>query len=61
MITDQNINNIIKCQTNNKKIYKNAFIHKSAIDDEFQESNERLEFIGDSVLYLVNNFFLIAH
>ena len=53
MITSNTIRNIINCPTQNDQLYKNAFIHKSAIDDEFQESNERLEFIGDSVLNLI--------
>tara|TARA_B100001094_G_C18192758_1_gene808425 strand:- start:5080 stop:5763 length:684 start_codon:yes stop_codon:yes gene_type:complete len=34
-------------------IFKNAFIHKSAVRDTGCSSNERLEFIGDSVLNLI--------
>ena len=39
---------------NNEELYRQAFIHKSAVDESNNiESNERLEFIGDSVLNLV--------
>jgi len=38
---------------NNYKLYDQAFLHKSAVTEENPISNERLEFIGDSVLGLV--------
>jgi len=44
---------ILGFEIQNKKLYEKAFIHKSAIDETHEESNERLEFIGDSVLGLV--------
>lgn len=44
---------ILNCDIKNNDIYKQAFIHKSCVD---LESNERLEFIGDSVLN-----FVVAH
>lgn len=48
------IKSIINCETDNISIYQNAFIHKSALKDtEYTSSNERLEFLGDSVLGLV--------
>ena len=37
----------------NENIYTNAFVHKSAIRDVGCASNERLEFVGDSVLGLI--------
>ena len=40
-------------KVNNENIYTNAFVHKSAIRDVGCASNERLEFVGDSVLGLI--------
>ena len=44
----------------NLQIYQQAFIHRSALkkiqrqcDTYFAQSNERLEFLGDSVLNLI--------
>lgn len=48
------IQSIINCKTENISIYQNAFIHKSALKDtDYSCSNERLEFLGDSVLGLI--------
>ena len=52
MITKEIVENIIEHKINNESIYKHAFMHKSS-SSESLESNERLEFIGDSVLGLV--------
>ena len=48
------IENLVGFPINNVEIYETAFVHKSALNQfHFKESNERLEFIGDSVLGLV--------
>ena len=49
MISKEIIENIIKSQIKNINYYQQAFTHKSSTDESI-ESNERLEFIGDSVL-----------
>lgn len=51
----QIITEILQKEPNNVSIYQNAFIHKSALKNtsEFVHSNERLEFLGDSVLSIV--------
>ena len=49
----QSIEKIVNFNIKNHEIYKQAFVHKSCSD---VESNERLEFIGDSVLN-----FVVAH
>ena len=57
MITKSIIRNLIDNNIKNEKIYQQAFIHKSA-SQETLESNERLEFIGDSVLGLIVTSYL---
>jgi len=57
MITKLIIEKIIDHKIINEQIYKQAFMHKSA-SPEALESNERLEFIGDSVLGLVVTSYL---
>jgi len=44
----------------NKNIYLEAFVHRSYLEEnnEFSSSNERLEYLGDSVLNLVVGEFL---
>ena len=44
----------------NSSIYETAFIHRSFLNEskEARESNERLEFLGDSVLSLIVSSFL---
>ncbi len=46
---------IIGCSINDKAYYIQALMHRSFLEknSEFEESNERLEFLGDSVLSLV--------
>jgi ribonuclease-3 len=54
MITKQIIESILKFEIKDEGIYQNAFIHKSALKNmENVESNERLEFLGDSVLSVI--------
>ena len=45
---------------NNRKLILNAFVHASYVNehDEFEEDNERLEFIGDAVLQILVSDFL---
>lgn len=58
------LESIIGSSTDNKQIYLEALIHRSYLeeDEQLNSSNERLEFLGDSVLnlvigeYLFNNF-----
>jgi len=44
----------------NKKLFKQAFIHRSYINEskEKMESNERLEFLGDSVISFIISSYL---
>ena len=51
----------LKISFNNPQILKNAFIHRSYLNehkDFIESSNERLEFLGDSVLSIVVSKFL---
>lgn len=58
------LESIIGCSPGNKQIYLEALIHRSYLEenDQLNSSNERLEFLGDSVLnlaigeYLFKNF-----
>ena len=52
MISESDIVKLIQENIKNFDLYKQAFTHKSFTDDSLA-SNERLEFIGDSVLSLV--------
>lgn len=54
-MNEQILTEILQKKPNNVSIYQNAFIHKSALKNisEFVHSNERLEFLGDSVLSVV--------
>lgn len=53
-VTKQIIESILKFEISEIDIYQNAFIHKSALKNiENAESNERLEFLGDSVLSII--------
>lgn len=51
------IEKILGCKINNVYIYKEAFIHKS-VQRQHSCSNERLEFLGDSVVNLAVADFL---
>ncbi|MDH4201725.1 MAG: ribonuclease III [Phycisphaerae bacterium] len=48
----QRIQQVLEYQFNDPHILQEAFLHSSAADDRLR-SNERLEFLGDSVLSLV--------
>ncbi len=53
------LENIIKIKFNNKKLLEQALTHKSyAFENEKTEWNERLEFLGDSILSAVVSSFL---
>lgn len=52
MITESTIQHIICTKINDLALYKNALIHKS-LYKLTQTSNERLEFLGDSVVNLI--------
>jgi ribonuclease-3 len=47
-------------QVNNPHLVQNAFVHRSYLNEskDFQESNERLEYLGDAVLELATSHFL---
>lgn len=51
----KSIEQLIGCKINNQKFYIQALIHRSFLEhnEEIDLSNERLEFLGDSVLNLV--------
>ena len=53
MISRPDIEKIVGTKVNDIKIYQTAFVHKSALSETIKECNERLEFMGDSVLSLV--------
>ena len=57
MISKSTIEGLINCTIQDDKIYKQAFMHKSSSQDSLK-SNERLEFIGDSVLSLIVTTYL---
>jgi ribonuclease III len=56
------LENIIGTNVDNKKFYVEALIHRSFLEEnnQFNSSNERLEFLGDSVLNLVIGEFLFS-
>lgn len=53
LITGKQIQKLVGFKPSNEKIYQTAFIHKSGVRDVKMKSNERLEFIGDSVLNMI--------
>ncbi len=54
------LESIIGCSIRNKEFYVQALMHRSFLEQntEYDVSNERLEFLGDSVLSLVTAEFL---
>ena len=51
----------INIQFNDKKLFENAFLHRSYLNENKMlklESNEKLEFLGDSVLSLATSIYL---
>ena len=53
MIQRRDLEKLVGTKVNDINIYQTAFVHKSALSETITECNERLEFIGDSVLSLV--------
>jgi len=52
----QNLQKIIKIKFNDEKLLRQAFVHRSYLNENADfgsESNERMEFLGDAVLELV--------
>lgn len=58
LITAKQIHKLVGFQPKNETIYQNAFVHKSGVRDVHLTSNERLEFIGDSVLNMIIAIYL---
>lgn len=61
MRPSEDLERVIKIKFNNKKLLEQALRHKSFVveeGDQFLEDNERLEFLGDSVLNLVISDYL---
>lgn len=59
-ITREEIDTLVGTKTRDLSLYRRAFTHKSALKqyEEFESSNETLEFMGDSVLGFVITRFL---
>ncbi len=59
-MTFDDLQNTITIQFKDKNLMKAAFIHRSYLNEErsTKESNERLEFLGDSVLSFLTSEFL---
>ena len=56
-----NLEKKINIQFNDKKLFENAFLHRSYLNENKKlklESNEKLEFLGDSVLSLATSIYL---
>jgi len=61
MLNFSNLENSIGIVFKNKKLLKNAFIHRSYLNENKRfnlPSNEKLEFLGDSVLSLITSIYL---
>jgi ribonuclease-3 len=56
-ISEKQINNLIGIEPKNLDLYLQAFTHKSCCENSI-DSNERLEFIGDSVLNVIVTAYL---
>jgi len=52
MISEEQVKKLTGYKINNIELYRNAFTHKSVCKTENQ-SNERLEFVGDSVIGMI--------
>ena len=58
----ERIENIIKYEFKNKKLLEVAFTHKSYANEHRCESNERLEFLGDSILgFIVSEYLFFKY
>ncbi len=61
MFNSSRLEELIGVSFNNKKLLENAFIHRSYLNENklFRHcSNEKLEFLGDSVLSLITSIYL---
>lgn len=60
MLTFESLQKTIGIRFRDQKLLKEAFIHRSYLNESKQtkESNERLEFLGDSVLSFLTSYFL---
>jgi ribonuclease III len=59
-----NLEKIISVNFSDRKLLENAFIHRSFLNehkDFYLKSNERLEFLGDSVLSLITSVYLFKN
>ncbi len=59
-----NLEKQIEVSFKNKKLLENAFIHRSYLNEHKSHpipSNEKLEFLGDSVLSLITSMYLYSH
>ena len=52
-ITSAEIKKLVGFKPKDEQLYQNAFVHKSACKQLDTRSNERLEFVGDSVIGLI--------
>lgn len=55
------LENTISIKFHNKKLLENAFIHRSFLNENkhlFLNSNEKLEFLGDSILSIITSLYL---
>jgi len=62
-VTKEQIEQLVGTKIKNLDLYQKAFTHKSALKEyeQFTESFETLEFIGDSVLgFVITKFCLIG-
>ncbi len=59
-----NLESTIKIKFKDKKLLNNVFVHRSYLNEHKSStlpSNERLEFLGDSVLSLITSVYLFKH
>ena len=52
-VNEENIKQLTGFKPKNIDLYRNAFVHKSLVKELQTNSNERLEFVGDSVIGLI--------
>lgn len=52
-INEDIIKSLIGFKPKEIELYKNAFVHKSLVKETNSSSNERLEFVGDSVISII--------
>lgn len=57
----QQLENNIGYTFQNKELLKRALIHKSYAYENHVESNEKLEFLGDSILEFISSKYLYSH